>query len=85
MVGRPEAKPLVLPMTLEMSLHQVKTSSLDKMKAEIKAIETNEPIVISCLHQIYDDNKKLRVFLDSVKNAYVVDNTKLIELEETGF
>jgi hypothetical protein len=85
MVGRPEAKPLVLPMTLEMSLHQVKTNSLDKMKSEIKAIETNEPIVISCLHQIYDDNKKLRVFLDSVKSAYVVDNTKLIELEETGF
>jgi len=85
MVGRPEAKPLVLPVTLEMSLHQMRTISLEKMKAEIKSIDTNEPIVISCLHQIYDDNKKLRAFLDSVKNAYVVDNTKLIELEETGF
>lgn len=38
-MGRPEAKPLIVPATLEMSAHAMKTISLDKMKSDIKAID----------------------------------------------
>lgn len=62
-----------------------KTQAHEKLKADARGVEQNEPLLISFLNQIYTDNKQLNAFFDSIKNAYVVDNTKLIELEETTF
>ena len=62
-----------------------KTQAYEKLKADARGVEQNEPLLISFLNQIYTDNKQLHTFLDSIKNAYVVDNTKLIELEESTF
>ncbi len=62
-----------------------KNQTYEKLKADARGVDQNEPLLISFLNQIYTDNKQLHVFFDSIKNAYVVDNTKLIELEEAAF
>lgn len=80
-----DIKPVNVPSVPELFQLSSKSANQDRLKADARVVDQNEPLLISCLHQIYSDNKQLHAYFDSIKNAYVVDNTKLIELEEVAF
>lgn len=75
---------MVVPKPAEVHSTGLK-ATLDSLKADNRVQNEFEPQLVSCLMQVYQDCKSLYGFLDTLKNSYVVDNTKLIELEEAVY
>lgn len=79
-----DSKPISVPKSVEIKSDGLK-QTLETLKVSNRMEEDPEITIVACLRQIYQDNKMLHTFLDSLKNSYVIDNTKLIEFEEKTY
>lgn len=74
-------KPLPAPKALEIDTAEVKKQA-SSQRNELQDVQECEPLLISILHTVHSDLKQVHAWFDALKLAYVVDNTRMIELDE---
>ena len=57
-------------------------TKIEALKNEIHSLKDSETSLSSYFLTIYNDQKQITQWLDLLKNVYIVENTKMIQLDE---
>ena len=75
--GKAAQKPAVIP--IDETSYRLRTET---SRRDLRLAKEFEPQLTSRLHAIHKDLKYVYTTFDGLKSSYVVDNTKMIELDE---
>lgn len=77
--------PIQVPKVQDISTRGLHATAENlKSEAQLVAGGTDpDQLITSCLDQVYQECRSFHKFFETLKSAYVIDNTKLIEMEST--